>query len=831
MLELENGVIDIYRKSTDHFRYISLISDSSLIKNATIRQLVQTSASEVKSVDSDMTAIPNEEMGPRHFLTTTPCYIFNRESSQAGYTIQYLVNLLNLNEEINQIDDLLPSFRLSDGVVIIVDIEKGVTMNIEAMVRKALVERLKPVLFVDRLDAVIFDEESNLEEIYKDILGIIDKLNNIINTYENKVFNDLKLDPIKGNVIFGCSTVGWGFSLNLMAKVYSLRFKMKEFALVPNLWGDKFYDPASKKFISSPISDSGETLPRSFCKLCLDPIRVVNRTISSGNNTSISKMCSSIKVQFPLNFLQYTTESLHKLILQSWLNLSHALLDSVILHIPSPYVAQRYRIDYLYEGNNNGCCSDGMKSCDKEGQLMIYFTKMLQTESKEEVVLGRIFSGTLFKHYSVEVLGSEYVNGESHDRYRCDIIDYFVVQGNRLYQYNSECGVPAGNIIALSGCMLSCLQSGTITDFDAGYGFKTIKHFEDAQCVRCIIRPENSDMHKMLQYELDKIKSVSVMTVDLRSLMLESNYLSHIESIIHHLESTIPDLVLIKSHPEVIYKETVVSKNYQTCQAISKNGYNRIVIDTESLNSKLVDSIDHSNISTKYKTQLLINKHNWSATEAKKIWSFGPRANGPNILTCQVPVSPELNAVKESVIASFQAFCEKGCLCEEEIRGVKFDIIQLDICSENSKRSRAQIVPMVTQALKAAFLTSVPALVEPVYSFEIHCNPDKISAVCESLSSRRAVIKDLEQFSDSSSNFIQGIIPVSSSFNLSSELLAITQGECHTTFNFHSWSTVSGSPYDSSSQSSALITSIRSNKKLPPSLPTAEDFLYDPYQD
>jgi hypothetical protein len=42
---------------------------------------------------------------------------------------------------------------------------------------------------------------------------------------------------------------------------------------------------------------------------------------------------------------------------------------------------------------------------------------------------------------------------------------------------------------------------------------------------------------------------------------------------------------------------------------------------------------------------------------------------------------------------------------------------------------------------------------------------------------------------------------------------------------------VSGSPYDSSSQSSALITSIRSNKKLPPSLPTAEDFLYDPYQD
>ena len=831
MLELENGVTDMYQKNTDHFRYITLISDSSLLKNAMIRQLVHTSAAKVKSVDSAMNAIPNADIGPSQFLTTTPCYIFNRNGVQAGYTIHYFINLLNLNEEINRIDDLLPSFRLSDGVVIIVDIEKGVTMNIEAMIRKALVERLKPVLFVDRLDAVLFDKESDLEEIYQDILRIINKLNNIINTYESKVFNDLKLDPIKGNVIFGCSSVGWGFSLNLIAKVYSLRFNMKEVALIPNLWGDKFYDPTIKKFISSPISNSGETLSRSFCKLCLDPIRVVYRTISSGNSTSISKMCSSIRVQLPINFLQLTTESLHKLILQSWLNLSQALLDSVILHIPSPIVAQRYRIDYLYEGNNNGCCSASMKSCDKEGPLMIYFTKMLKAESKEEVVLGRIFSGTLVKNYSVEVLGNDYVNGESHDLYRGEILDYFVVQGNRLYQYNSHYGVPAGKIIALSGCVLSSLQSGTITDFESGYGFKTIKYFEDVYCVRCIIRPENSDMLKILENELDQIKSITFRTINFSSLLLESTYHSHIESIIHHLETTIPDLVLIKSHPEVIFKETIISKNYQACQAMSKNGYNRIAIESESLNSKLVETIDSSDISIKDKTQLLINKYNWSASEAKKIWSFGPRNNGPNILTCQVPMSPELNAVKESVIASFQAFCEKGCLCEEEIRGVKFDIIQLDICSENSKRSRAQILPMVTQALKAAFLTSVPVLIEPVYSFEIHLNPDQVSAVCESLSVRRAVIKDLEQLSDSLSNFIQATIPVSSSFNLSSDLLAMTQGECYTTFTFNSWSIVSGSPYDSSSQSSALITSIRSCKNLPPSLPTAEDFLYDPYQD
>lgn len=829
MLDLENGVVDMYRKSTDNFRYISLISDSSDIKNATIRQLVQTSAAKVKSVDSVMTEIPNEEMGSRHFLTTTPCYILNRNVIQAGYSTQYLINILNLNEEINRVDDLLPSFRLSDGVIIIVDIEKGITMNIEAMVRKALFERLKPVLFVDRLDVVMLDKEKDLEEIYQDILRILDKLNNIINTYESKVFNDLKLDPIKGNVIFGSSSVGWGFSLHLIAKVYSLRFKMKEVAFIPNLWGDKFYDSTSKKFISTPISDSGETLSRSFCKLCLDPIRVVNKTISSGNNTTISKMCSSIKVQLPFDFIQLTTESLHKLILKSWLNLSHTMLDAVILNIPSPNVAQRYRIDYLYEGNNNGCCSASMRSCDKEGTLMIYFTKNLKTESKEEVVLGRIFSGTLVKNLSVEVLGNEYVNGESHDLYRAEIYDYFVVQGNRLYQYNSPCGVPAGNIIALSGGMLSCLKSGTITDFEAGYGFRSIKHYEDVPCVRYIIRPENLDMLPILHNELDQIKSVKVRTVDLNSLVLESTYLSHIESIIHHLETTIPDLVLIKSHPEVIYKETIISKNYQSCQAISKNGYNRIAIDTESLHSKLVETIDHSDISTKDKSQLLINQYNWSASETKKIWSFGPRTNGPNILICQVPMSPELNAVKESVIASFQAFCEKGCLCDEEMRGVKFDIIQLDICSENSKRSRTQIVPMVTKALKAAFLTSVPALIEPIYSFEIHCNPDQVSAVCESLNLRRAVIKDLEQFSDSSSNFIQGTIPVSSSFNLSSELLAITQGECYTTFNFNSWSIVPGSPYDSSSPSSALITPIRSSKNLPPSLPTAEDFLYDPY--
>jgi elongation factor 2 len=62
-----------------------------------------------------------------------------------------------------------------------------------------------------------------------------------------------------------------------------------------------------------------------------------------------------------------------------WLNAADTLLEMIVTKLPSPVVAQRYRTAYLYEGPQDDPCAEGMKSCNPEGPLMIYISKMVKT--------------------------------------------------------------------------------------------------------------------------------------------------------------------------------------------------------------------------------------------------------------------------------------------------------------------------------------------------------------------------------------------------------------------------------------------------------------------
>jgi len=63
----------------------------------------------------------------------------------------------------------------------------------------------------------------------------------------------------------------------------------------------------------------------------------------------------------------------------------------------------------------------------------------------------------------------------------------------------------------------------------------------------------------------------------------------------------------------------------------------------------------------KERARYLAEKYNYDATEARKIWCFGPEGNGPNIVVDITKGVQYLNEIKDSVVAGFQWASKEVC--------------------------------------------------------------------------------------------------------------------------------------------------------------------------
>ena len=92
----------------------------------------------------------------------------------------------------------------------------------------------------------------------------------------------------------------------------------------------------------------------------------------------------------------------------------------------------------------------------------------------------------------------------------------------------------------------------------------------------------------------------------------------------------------------------------------------------------LAEDIDKGEVSSrqdpKIRARYLADKYEWEAGEARKIWCFGPEGTGPNMVIDVSKGVQYLNEIKDSVVAGFQWATKEGPLCEENVRGVRFNI-------------------------------------------------------------------------------------------------------------------------------------------------------------
>jgi len=121
------------------------------------------------------------------------------------------------------------------------------------------------------------------------------------------------------------------------------------------------------------------------------------------------------------------------------------------------------------------------------------------------------------------------------------------------------------------------------------------------------------------------------------------------------------------------------------CLSKSPNKHNRLFMKARPFADGLSEDIEKGDVTQrqelKARARYLVEKYEWDATDARKIWCFGPDGTGPNLLVDVTKGVQYLNEIKDSVVAGFQwASKEVSCRkCQWEAFSRSSDLLRWDI--------------------------------------------------------------------------------------------------------------------------------------------------------
>ena len=131
----------------------------------------------------------------------------------------YLINLIDTPGHVDFGGDVTRAMRAIDGVIILVDAVEGIMPQTETVIRQALKERVRPALFINKVDRLVNELKITPEQMQQRFVKIITEVNARI---QKQLPDDLKdkwaLNVESGNVAFGSAFHKWAISVPFMKR-------------------------------------------------------------------------------------------------------------------------------------------------------------------------------------------------------------------------------------------------------------------------------------------------------------------------------------------------------------------------------------------------------------------------------------------------------------------------------------------------------------------------------------------------------------------------------------------------------------------------------------
>jgi len=180
----------------------------------------------------------------------------------------YLINLIDTPGHIDFSGAVTRSLRAVDGALVVVDAVEGPMTQTETVLMQALRERVKPILFINKVDRLIKEIKLTPEEVQRKFAKIIMRVNTLIEKYapaEHKKDWQVKVED--GRVAFGSALHKWGLNLpHMKAKGLSFKDIIDAYTGDPEDVGRKVDALSKKAPLPEPILDM-------FCEHLPNPLQ------------------------------------------------------------------------------------------------------------------------------------------------------------------------------------------------------------------------------------------------------------------------------------------------------------------------------------------------------------------------------------------------------------------------------------------------------------------------------------------------------------------------------------------------------------------------------
>jgi len=179
----------------------------------------------------------------------------------------FLINLIDTPGHIDFSGAVTRSLRAVDGALVVVDAVEGPMTQTETVLMQALRERVKPILFINKVDRLIKEIKLTPEEVQRKFAKIIVRVNTLIEKYappEHK--KDWQVKVEEGRVAFGSALHKWGLNLpHMKAKGISFKDIVDAYTGAPEEIGRKVDELSKKAPLYEPILDM-------FCEHLPNPL-------------------------------------------------------------------------------------------------------------------------------------------------------------------------------------------------------------------------------------------------------------------------------------------------------------------------------------------------------------------------------------------------------------------------------------------------------------------------------------------------------------------------------------------------------------------------------
>jgi len=743
----------------------------------------------------------------------------------------YLINLIDSPGHVDFSSEVTAALRITDGAMVVVDCIEGCAVQTETVLRQSLQERVKPCLFVNKVDRCILELQMDPEDMYSRFRNAIENVNVIVSTYHDELMGDVQVYPDKGTVAFGSGLHGWAFNVERFARIYAGKFGVEKDKMMKRLWGDSFFN-AKKKTWTNLVQPEGcdKPLRRAFCQFIMDPISQLITAIMNDDKAKYEKMMTTLGVQLKGDDKLLTGKPLMKRTMQIWINAAETLLQTIVMRLPSPKTAQKYRVENLYEGPMDDDAANAVRACDREGALMMYVSKMVPTSDKGRFyAFGRVFSGTIATGQKVRIQGPSYKPGGKEGLSLKTIQRTLLMMGKTTEMIPD---VPCGNTVALVGVDQFIVKTGTITTIEDAHNIVDMK-FSVSPVVKVAVKPKDGkDLPKLVEglKKLSKSDPLVVCSIEESGEHIIAGCGElHVEICLKDLRDEYAQCDFVMSDPVVSYRETVGGESNQTCLSKSPNKHNRLYVQADKIAEELSKDIEEGKCGPKAdikdKVKILKEKYDWEDNAARKIWCYGPETAGANVVVDETQGVQYLLEIKEHVNSGFQWVSKEGPLCEENMRGIRFNLRDVTLHADSIHRGAGQLMPATRRVCFAAELTGSPTLQEPVFLVEITCPQDAMSGVYNTLNMRRGMV--FEENPREGTPLIQAkaYLPVAESFGFVAALRKDTSGQAFPQCVFSHWDDLPGNAMEKGSKMEEMILKIRERKHIKVAMPVLSDYL------